>query len=292
MRKLRAVIPVLACLFLATSTVPRAVASGSSDNPLATARGTEPVAGNEAIAQVRADDLEKAFAEAMRLHQSGDLEGAIRGYLAILAKRPELGDVRSNLGAAYARLGRYEEAIAQYKQALARDQSNQTTRYNLALAYYKAALFAEAAAEMAPLTASIPKDQPEWLSAVLIQADCQVRLGEYKKVIELLSPLEATYGDNRAFAYLFGNALISDNQIAKGQALIDRVFRGEDSAEARLLIGSILLLADDKHPAVQGRDRALDVNPKLPSLQAWYGRALMRLGDGEGATGAFKRELA
>jgi tetratricopeptide (TPR) repeat protein len=271
MRKLRAFIPVLACLFLAT------------------------VAGKEAVAQERpgvVDDVESAFAEAMRLHQSGDIEGAIRGYLAILARRPELGDARSNLGAAYARLGRYEEAIAQYKQALARDRRNQTIRYNLSLAYYKAALFAEAAGEMAPLIDSIPKDQPERLSAILIVADCQVRLGEYKKVIELLSPMEADYGDNRAFAYLFGNALISDNQVAKGQALIDRVFRGEDSAEARLLIGSILLLADDKPAAVKEFERAIELNPKLPSLHAWHGRALMRLGDGDGAIIAFKRELA
>jgi tetratricopeptide (TPR) repeat protein len=250
------------------------------------------VDGKQAIAQGRQDDVEGAFAEAMRLHQSGDIEGAIRGYLAILARRPELGDVRSNLGAAYARLGRYEEAIAQYKQALAADRRNQTTRYNLALAYYKAALFAEAAGELASLIDSIPKDQPERLSAVLILADCQVRLGEYKKVIELLSPLESIYGADRAFAYLLGNALISDNQIAKGQTLIDRVFRGEDSAEARLLIGSILLLADDKHVAVKEFERAIELNPKLSSLHAWYGRALMRLGDSEGAIVAFKRELA
>jgi tetratricopeptide (TPR) repeat protein len=271
MRKLRAFIPVLACLFLAA------------------------VAGKGAVAQENqrvVDDVDRAFAEAMRLHQSGDIEGAIRGYLAILARRPELGDVRGNLGAAYARLGRYEEAIDQYKQALARDRRNQTIRYNLALAYYKATLFTEAAGEMAPLIASIPEDQPERLSAILIVADCQVRLGEYKKVIELLSPLEAAYGDNRAFAYLFGNALISDNQVAKGQALIDRVFRGEDSAEARLLIGSILLLADDKHAAVKEFERAIELNPKLPSLHAWHGRALMRLGDGDGAIAAFKRELA
>jgi tetratricopeptide (TPR) repeat protein len=268
MRKLRAIIPVLACLFLATVT------------------------GKVAIAQEQVDDVERAFAEATRLHQSGDIEGAIRGYLAILARRPELGDVRSNLGAAYARLGRYEDAISQYKQALARDQRNQTTRYNLALAYYKAALFADAAGELSTLVASIPKDQPEKLSAVLILADCQVRMGEYKKVIELLSPLEKDYGDNHAFAYLFGNALISDNQLAKGQALIDRVFRGEDSAEARLLIGSLLLLADDKHAAVKEFERAIELNPKLPGLQTWYGRTLMRLGDGDAAIAAFKRELA
>ncbi len=268
MRKLRAVIPVLACLFLAT------------------------VAGKQAIAQGRADDLESAYAEATRLHQSGDIEGAIRAYLAILARRPDIGEVRSDLGAAYARLGRYEEAIAQYKQALARDQRNQTIRYNLALAYYKAALFAEAAGEMAPLIASIPKDRPEWLSPALILADCQVRLGEYKKVIELLSPSESKYGDNRTFVYLLGSALISDNQVAKGQVLIDRVFRGEDSAEARLLIGSILLLADNKQAAVKEFERAIELNPKLPGLQAAYGRALMRLGDSESAISAFNRELA
>ncbi|HEY8461482.1 MAG TPA: tetratricopeptide repeat protein [Blastocatellia bacterium] len=268
MRKLRAFILVLACLFPAVAP------------------------GKEAIAQQRADDVEGAFAEAMRLHQAGDIEGAIRGYLAILARRPELGDVRSNLGAAYARLGRYEEAIAQYKQALARDRRNQTIRYNLALAYYKAAMFTEAASEMEPFVDAIPKDQPERLSAILILADCLIRLGEYKKVIDLLSPMEADYGDNRAFAYLFGNALISDNQTLKGQALIDRVFRDEDSAEARLLIGSVLLLADDKHAALKEFDRAIELNPKLPSLHAWRGRALMRLGDGDGAIAAFKRELA
>ena len=268
MRKLRAVIPGLALLFLVI------------------------VAGKEVIAQGRTSDVEGAFAEATRLHQSGDLEGAIRGYQAILAIRPDRGDVRSNLGAAYARLGRYEEAIAQYKQALAQDQRNQTIRYNLALAYYKAAWFTEAAAELASVIPSIAKDQSEWLSAVLLLADSQVRLGEYKKVIELLSPLEGTYGNDRAFAYLLGSALISDNQIAKGQVLIDRVFRGEDSAEGRVLIGSILLLADDKHGALKEFERALELNPSMPGLQAWYGRTLMRLGDGENAINAFKRELA
>jgi tetratricopeptide (TPR) repeat protein len=268
MRRLKAVISVFAFLFLAS------------------------VAGERAIAQGRAGDVESAFEEATRLHQSGDLEGAIRGYHAILAKYPERGDVRSNLGAAFARLGRYEEAITQYKQALARDQRNQTIRYNLALAYYKAAWFTEAAGELSPILASIPKDQPERLSVALLLADCQTRLGEYKKVIELLTPLEKDYGKDRAFAYLLGSALISDNQVARGQVLIDAVFRGEDSAEARLLIGSILLLADDKHGAIKEFERAIELNPKLPGLQAAYGRALMRLGDGESAASAFKRELA
>ena len=72
-----------------------------------------------AAAQTRSDSIEEAFARATQLHQSGDFEGAIRGYQSILAQHPERVDVRSNLGAAFSRLGRYEEAIAQYQKAIA-----------------------------------------------------------------------------------------------------------------------------------------------------------------------------
>jgi len=89
-----------------------------------------------------------------------------------------------------------------------------------------------------------------------------------------------------------GSALISDGQLDKGQEIIDRVFRNDDSAEAHLLIGSILLLADDKQNALKEVQRALELNPKLPSVHAWYGRVLMRLGDTEKAKAAFKIELA
>src|SRR6476646_928671 len=78
------------------------------------------------IAHSGADGIDDAFARATQLHQSGDIEGAIRGYESILAKHPERVDVRSNLGAAYSRLGRYEDAIAQYQQALKTERGNET----------------------------------------------------------------------------------------------------------------------------------------------------------------------
>ena len=243
-------------------------------------------------AQTTSTDVDRAFARATELHQSGDVEGAIRGYQAILASHPNRADVRSNLGAAYARLGRYEDAIKEYKRALADDTRNQMIHFNLAIAYYKAAWFAESASELTLFLASAPKDLPERQNAILMLADSQVRLGEYKKVIELLSTLDSNGPNNRTVAYLLGSALIGDGQVERGQALIDRVFRGEDSAEARLLIGSILLLADDGHGAIKEIERALELNPKLPALHAWYGRALMRLGDSEKARAAFKEELA
>ena len=244
-----------------------------------------------AIAQSRTDNVDEVFARATQLHNSGDIEGAIRGYQSILATHPERVDVRSNLGAAYSRLGRYEDAIAQYKEALKRDSRNATIRFNLALAYYKGALFLEAADEFTAFLATASADLAQRPNAVLLLADCRVRIGEYKKVIESLSPLAEADPNNSTVAFLLGSALIGDGQLSRGQQLIDKVFRDEDSAQGHLLLGSILLLADDGHGAIRELERAIQLDPKLPTLHAWYGRALMRMGDTTKAKGAYRFEL-
>ena len=235
--------------------------------------------------------VERDFERATQLHQTGDLQGAVRAYLAILANHPARIDVRSNLGAAYSALGRYEDAIEQYKRALSLEATNHAIRFNLGLAYYKAALFQEAAAELEAFLAGA-HTSPQEGSARLLLADSQVRLGEYKKVIESLSALADADPSNRPVAYLLGSALIGEGQLVKGQEIIDRVFRDEDSAEAHLLMGSVLLLADDAQGALKEVERAIQLNSQLPTVQAWYGRVLMRLGDSEKARGAFNAELA
>src|SRR5215470_12059250 len=246
---------------------------------------------SRAFAQDPSAAVDRDFDRATQLHQSGDLQGAVRGYLAILATHPARVYVRSNLGAAYSALGKYEDAIDQYKRALAIDPQNYAIRFNLAMAYYKAASFTEAAAELERFLAAAP-NTPQTLNARLVLADCQIRIGEYKKVIDGLSPLAEADASNRTVAYLLGSALIGDNQLNKGQEIIDRVFRDDDSAEAHLLMGSILLVADDAQGALKEIDRAVELNPKLPGVQAWYGRVLMRLGDTEKAKVAFRTELA
>src|SRR5499427_7630576 len=144
------------------------------------------------------ENPERIFARAYQLHQSGDIEGAIREYQAYLKLRPERVEARSNLGAALARLGRYSDAIEQYKRALALDGRNQGIRFNLAVAYYKTARILSASKELEAVVAA----QPENRNAVLLLADCNLRMGEFKKVIELLTPIESA--DNHAVDYMLG----------------------------------------------------------------------------------------
>ena len=230
---------------------------------------------------------EQLLARAVELHQTGELESAIRAYQTYLAQRTAHSEARSNLGAALAKLGRYQEAIEQYQQALTLDAENQAVRFNLAVAYYKTARFDLAAQSLTIIYAA----QPAHKSALLLLSDCQSRRGNYAQVIELLTPLERAEPENRAVAYLLGIAFINTQQLEQGKARMDRILSAGETAEAHLLMGSAHLAINDFKPALSEFQRALELNPKLPTLNSLYGQTLKRLGASDEATQAFQREL-
>jgi tetratricopeptide (TPR) repeat protein len=231
----------------------------------------------------------QALERATALHQAGDLEGAVREYQAFLKRHPDVADVRSNLGAAYVRLGRLDRAIAEYKGALALGNASDATavRFNLGLAYYKAARLEEAKGALARVLAA----RPDHENALLLLANCHLALGEDAKVIDLLSPAAARLGADRAFAYLLGTALLRGGQLERGRALLDVVLRGGDSAEARFMLGTAHLVRGDPSAAVPEFERALALNPELPSVNAFLGKSLQEMSRGDEAAERFRREL-
>jgi len=247
---------------------------------LAEAQTSKPAPGGD-------ENPERILARAVQSHQSGDIEGAIRDYQAYLALRPERVEARSNLGAALGRLGRYGDAIEQYKRALALDGRNQVIRFNLAVAYYKAARLVSASKELEAVVAAQPEDK----NSVLLLADCNLRMGEFKRVVELLTPVETAEPDNRGVAYMLGMALINDKQLDKGQEKIERILRDGDSAEAHAMMGTIYLTVTEYDKALNEFKRAVELNPKLPYVNSFYGQTLVRMGDTEEAMAAFRREL-
>ena len=224
---------------------------------------------------------------AVELHQAGDIPGAIAAYRAYLEQAPKSVMARSNLGVVLSKAGQYEEAIVEYRQALDLEPRNLPIRVNLALSYYKTSQISAAAEE---LTKAV-EQQPSNRQVVFLLADCDLRLGENKKVIELLDPLEKESPNDKALIYLLGTALIRDNQPARGQLLVDRILREGDSAEARLLLGTTKMNAQDYAEALLDLKRAAELNPQLPDVFSYYGLALLSTGDMAAAANAFRKEL-
>ncbi len=231
---------------------------------------------------------EDTLRHAMELQQAGDLEGAVQGYRQFLAARPKEAAVQANLGVLLAHLGRFDEAIAQYKKAASLDPRNGDIVRNLGLAFYKSGRIAEAAREFA----KSHELSPDNLQTILLLADCQMRMGENREVIKLLTPVEAEHSDELAIAYLLGTALLHEGQIAEGQKLVDRILSKGDSAEARFLLGNQMFAAKDFPAAVKQLASAIELSPSLPGLQSLYGQALLNTGDPDAAAEAFRKELA
>ena len=239
----------------------------------------------QAATQPRPPD--ETFARALELHQSGNLQEALKAYQEFLEMHPESVEARSNLGAVYARLGDYGRAIEQYKRALEADKANPGVLFNLGVAFYQSVQIRDATAAFS----AVLWMQPDNRNAALLLGDSHLRMGENKKVIDLLSPLQAAHKGDRALLYLLGTAFIRDNQVEKGQRLVDQILRNGDSAEARFMLATARMMARDYKGAAEEFARTVKLNPKLPSAHAYYGRVLLATGDRSGALENFQREL-
>jgi len=129
-------------------------------------------------------------------------------------------------------------------------------------------------------------------NAYLILADCYLQTGQSREAVSVLEPREAMFGEDLAFAYVLGTALVQTGDEQRGQQYIDRIFRAGDSAEGHLLMGAAHLNRFDYPAAKKELERAVQLNPRLPTVNSAYGRAMLGLGDQAEAEKAFRRELA
>src|SRR5260370_7574555 len=80
-------------------------------------------------------------------------------------------------------------------------------------------------------------------------------------------------------------------QEAECQLLVERIQCEVDSAEARLLLGTTKMNAQDFADALVDLKRAAELNPQLPDVYSYYGLALITTGDMAAAANAFRKEL-
>jgi tetratricopeptide (TPR) repeat protein len=230
-------------------------------------------------------DIEDKAARAVGFHQAGKLEEAVELYGQILAAAPEALRIRSNLGAAYAGLGRFDEAIAEYRKAL-EGRDDPSIRLNLVRALHKAGRPEEAATEAEVVLTAVPGHR----DTALLLADCRLRLGQDLKVVELLEPAAKAAPDDKAVAFLLGSALLNLDRATDAQQVMDRLFR-DGSAEAHVLMGTLHSRRGEFALALAEFERARASNPSLPLVSFLLASCLMEQGDWAGAGSAFRREL-
>jgi len=229
-----------------------------------------------------------AYARAVALQQAGDREGAAAAYRELLKAQPSHVAARSNLGVVLAQLGRYEEAIEAYRAALAVDPNQHKVRLNLGIALYKAARYGDAVTELGAVRTA----EPDNLQARYLEADCHLRMGEPKAVIELLAPIEPAHQDDLALAYMLGLAYLQEKDVEKGGRLVDRILKRGESAEAHLMMGMAKRGVQDMPGALEELGKAAALNPELETVHSLYGRVLLETGNRDRAQAEFEAELA
>lgn len=239
------------------------------------------------VSMMLAQSLDPDLDKALKAHQAGDMDTAIAQYRVYLKKNPKSFETRANLGAALARQGFFEDAIQEYKAALKLAPSNPGISFNLALAYYKTGDLTQAARELSALRALVG-DQPQ---INLLLADTWLQLGENQRVIQLLTPVAEKSTDDLGVAYVLGMALLREKRIDEGQRYLDRILSRGESAESLLLLGVSKFSVGDFPNALKDFQRAVELNPNLPTLNAQLGQAMMATGDTTGARKAFEAEL-
>jgi tetratricopeptide (TPR) repeat protein len=90
---------------------------------------------------------------------------------------------------------------------------------------------------------------------------------------------------------MLGLAYLHEKDLVKGGALVDRILKRGQSAEAYLMMGMAKRAAQDLSGALEDLGKAVALNPELPSVHALFGRALLETGNRDRAQAAFEAEL-
>ena len=142
----------------------------------------KPVAGDRSAA-------DKAFAEASKAYQAGELPAAMAAYQRATKADPAYFDPSYNLGIVSVEAGNLPQALLAYETALAIQPDSHDARFNFALALKRANYPIDAAGELEKLLAKSPNDANAHYALGNIYAQ-QLRQPakareHYQKVLEL-----------------------------------------------------------------------------------------------------------
>lgn len=233
-------------------------------------------------------NLAYALAEALALHQQGQLPEAERRYAAILAIKPDHADALHFLGLIKFAEGQPAEALRLIAAAMHAARSPQMfLNYGIVLNSLnrneEAVDSFGRAVELAP----------DFLDAHNSRGVLLDALGRHQEAIESYRRALALAPNSAAIVYNLGNALNASGRREEALAAYDRtVALQPDHAEALCNRGTILQALGRLDEALASYDRALASRPDIPEAHCNRGNALIELKRHEDALTSLDRALA
>ena len=204
-------------------------------------------------AQAPKDNPEHLFNEALAAQQRGDLETAVADYEQVLRIMPGLIAARANLAAAQLQMGHVDDAIQSYRTALHQDSKN--------------------------------------IQLAVLLGDVYVGQHRYGEAVSLLAPIEKAHPENLNVAFLMGEALIDQNQLADGLKRVERVAAARKDGNAWTLAALTELRLGQYTKAAASAEEALRLDPGAPGIYTISGMAKAANGDTAGAKAAYRKAL-
>jgi tetratricopeptide (TPR) repeat protein/ubiquinone/menaquinone biosynthesis C-methylase UbiE len=233
-------------------------------------------------------DSEQIFAQALALHQRGQLARAESLYRQILAASPQHLDALNLLGLAALQAGRTEEAIALIARAIGLNDRVADFHNNIAEAYRRAGRLDAAvehfakAAELEPTFLEAHQNLAQTLRS---QGEWERAAAYYRRVVAIKPAFAEAHND-------LGIALKEQGQVEEAVAAFERAAALKpDFAEAHNNLGNAWRALDRHEPAVAQFRRALALKPDLADALRNLAAVLVEQGHFREALDAARRAI-
>ena len=227
--------------------------------------------------------VEQLYQQAIAARRSGDLQGAIGKYGAILKLDPRLAAAHNNLGLLYFQKGDYLSAVKSFEEGLRLDAKMATTLVPLGTAYFQLGRFTQAQAILERAVRANPGDE----QAQLYLARSMFSLGRQEAGSAVLQKLLQKSPSNVEALYALGQMYMKLAQ----KTLTRLEDKAPDSYLTNLISGQLLESMENYDGALAQYKKALAKEPYFKGAHYNLGNIFWLEGKWMEAISELKQEL-
>lgn len=215
-----------------------------------------------------------AYFEAVRLHQSGDINGAEALYAQVLSQHANFAPALANYGAVQAALGRMQEAVDTLQKAVETDTSNHEAWMNLAMIMVQAGQKDQARHCFQQIVAIVPNHTDALFQLGMLSADA----GNMPEALQLAEAAVQSNPNHGPAKAALGWILHETGHPEKAIPLFrDALHLAPNDFNAWVLYGNACRDTKQTEEAIVAYRKALEINPGQADVERNLRRTLRAL---------------